>query len=102
MLCVRSDFLCVVRCLSFVVCCCLVVGCWFAFRVYWYLPVLFVVRCLVSLFVVVCCLLGVVDTWFFLFGPWFIVLVLGGSFVVLGSSCLAIGSLFFVLGSLMF
>ena len=90
------------RCLSFEVYCCLVVDCWLSFGVHWYLPLVFVVRCLVSFFVSVCCLLILVESWFLLFGPWFDVLVLGGSFVVLGSTFMAIGYLLFVFGSLLF
>ena len=97
-----SVFLCVVLRISFVVCCCFVVGCWLLFRVHWYLSLSFVVRCLVSLFVVACSWLIVVDSWFLLFGPWFVLLFPGGSFVVLGSSFMAIGSLFVVIGSLLF
>ena len=89
-------------CISFVSCCCLVVGCCLSFGVHWHLPSLFVVRCLVSLFVVVCCLLIVVDSWLLLFGPWFVVLVLGDSFVVLGSYFWGVGSLLCVLSPLLF
>ena len=83
----------------------LVVGCRLSACVDWFSHVLFVARCLVSFFFfsyVVRCLLFVVDSWLWLFGPWFVVLVVGGSLVVIGSSFSATGSLLFVLVSLLF